>query len=47
MWHSADPPMTVSQIIQNKWCIFRKTISASPVKNMVGGEGGQHLTRQG
>jgi len=27
--HGADPPTAESEIVQNKWCIFRKTISAS------------------
>ena len=47
MQHSAEPPMTMSEIIQNKWCMIGKPISASPVKDMGGGENGQNLTRQG
>jgi hypothetical protein len=41
---SANPLMTVAEIIQNKWCMIGKPISASTVKDMVGGEVGQNLS---
>jgi hypothetical protein len=43
---NAHVPMTVFRINPNKGCIFRKTISIPSMKDMVGVEVGQHLTRR-
>lgn len=45
--HSAEPRTTMSEIIQNNGASLGKQSLPPYAKDMVGGEAGQNLTRQG